>query len=174
VNNIANAAGAGPHFNQRRALHIVFASTSGHTEYVVDALVDSLNSITPGWEIEETMAEKAQPQDLLSGDVLLLASATWNTGGTEGQLNPHMSVLLHDKAKTLDLAGKPCACIGLGDHRYFYTARAADHLQRYVKAHHGRLIVPTLKITDEPYGQEEAVRVWGKQLVDASKPADEG
>jgi flavodoxin I len=172
VNNTANAADAVQHFNQRRLLHIVFASTSGHTEYVVDALVDSLKSIASGWEIEETMAEKTQSLDLLSGDVLLLASATWNTGGTEGQLNPHMSVLLRDKAKTLDLAGKPCACIGLGDHRYFYTARAADHLQHYIKAHHGRLIVPTLKIIDEPYGQEEAVRVWGKQLMDASKPAD--
>jgi flavodoxin len=169
VNNTANAA---PHFIQRRVIHIVFASTSGHTEYVVDALTSSLKSITPGWEIEATRAEKMKPQDLLSGDVLLLASATWNTGGTEGQLNPHMWALLHDKAKTLDLAGKPCACIGLGDHRYFYTARAADHLQHYVKVHHGRLIVPTLKITDEPYGQEEAVTVWGRQLVEASKQID--
>jgi flavodoxin len=169
VNNTANAA---PHFIQHRVIHIVFASTSGHTEYVVDALIDSLKSIVPGWEIEETMAEKAQPQDLLSGDVLLLASSTWNTGGIEGQLNPHMWVLLHDKAKTLDLSGKPCACIGLGDHRYFYTARAADHLQHYVEAHCGRLIVPALRITDEPYGQEEAVRVWGKQLVDAPKQVD--
>jgi flavodoxin len=172
MNSIANATEAVPHFVRRRVLHIVFASTSGHTEYVVDTLTDSLKSITPGWEIVETMAEKTQPQDLLSGDVLLLASATWNTGGIEGRLNPHMAVLLHDKAKTLDLAGKPSACIGLGDHRYFYTGRAADHLQHYVKAHHGRLIVPTLKIIDEPYGQEEAVRVWGKRLVDASTPAD--
>jgi hypothetical protein len=45
-------------------------------------------------------------------------------------------------------------------------------LQHYVKGHHGRLIVPTLKIIDEPYGQEEAVRVWGKQLADVSKSAD--
>jgi flavodoxin I len=171
VNSAANAE-AVPHFIQRRVLHIVFASTSGHTEYVVDTLIGSLKGATPGWVIEETRAEKTQPQDLLSGDVLLLATATWNTGGIEGQLNPHMWGLLHDKAKTLDLAGKPCACIGLGDHRYFYTARAADHLQHYVEAHHGRLIVPTLRIIDEPYGQEEAVRVWGKQLVDASKPAD--
>jgi flavodoxin I len=172
VNNIVNAAEAVPQFIQRRVLHIVFASTSGHTEYVVEALIDSLKSIIPDWEIKETMAEKTQPQDLLRGDVLLLASATWNTGGIEGQLNPHMWVLLQDKAKTLDLAGKPCACIGLGDRRYFYKARAADHLQQYVKAHHGRLIVPTLKIMGEPYGQEEAVRAWGKQLVDASQQAD--
>ena len=171
MNNIANAAEAIPHFVQCRSLHIVVASTSGHTEYVVEALIESLKKISPDWAIEETRAEKTQPQDLLSGDVLLLASATWNTGGIEGQLNPHMWVLLHDKARTLDLAGKPCACIGLGDHRYFYTARAADHLQNYVEAHHGRLVVPTLKIIDEPYGQEEAVRVWSKQLVDVLKPA---
>jgi flavodoxin I len=145
VNNIATAAEAVPHLIQRRVLHIVFASTSGHTEYVVDALVDFLKSIAPGWEIEATMAEKTQPQNLLSGDVLLLASSTWNTGGTEGQLNPHMWVLLSDKAKTLDLGGKPCACIGLGDHRYFYTARAADHLQDYVKANHGRRLFQRLK-----------------------------
>jgi flavodoxin I len=170
VNNIANTPEAVPYLVQHRSLHIVFASTSGHTAYVVGALIDFLKSTTPRWEIKDTMAEKTQPQDLLGGDVLLLASSTWNTGGIEGQLNPHMWLLLHDKAKTLDLAGKPCACIGLGDHRYFYTARAADHLQHYIKAHHGRLIVPTLKIIDEPYGQEEAVRVWGKQLVDASKP----
>jgi flavodoxin I len=172
VNNVANAAEAVPPPVQRRSLHIVFASTSGHTQYVVEALIDSLKSTAPGLEIEETMAEKARPQDLLSGDVLLLASSTWNTGGIEGQLNPHMWALLQDKAKTLDLVGKPCACIGLGDHRYFYTARAADHLQDYVEGHHGRLIVPTLKIIDEPYGQEEAVRVWGKQLADVSKSAD--
>ena len=43
MNNIANAAEAVPH--QRRFLHIVFASTSGHTEYVVDALIDSLKAL---------------------------------------------------------------------------------------------------------------------------------
>jgi flavodoxin I len=81
---VNNAAEAIPRFIQRRVLHIVFASTSGHTEYVVDALIDSLKSIAPGWEIEETMAEKTQPQDLLSGDVLLLASSTWTPGASRG------------------------------------------------------------------------------------------
>ena len=172
MNNTADTVETVSHFAQRRSLHIVFASTSGHTKYVVDALIDSLRAIAPGLKIEETAAEKAQPRDLLSGDVLLLASSTWNTGSIEGQLNPHMWLLLNDKAKSLDLAGKSCACIGLGDNRYFYTARAADRLQDYVQAHHGRLIVPTLKIINEPYGQEGAVKVWGKQLIDASKTVD--
>jgi len=67
----------------------------------------------PSWEIEETIAEKTHPQDLLSGDVLLLASSTWNTGGTEGQLI-HTWGFAPRQGETLDLGGKPCACIGLG------------------------------------------------------------
>jgi len=60
---MTNATDAFPHFSQRRAVRIVFASTSGHTEYVVDALTDSLKSIVPRWEIEATRAEKMKPQD---------------------------------------------------------------------------------------------------------------
>ena len=57
-----NPAARIPNFTRSRfLLHIVFASTSGHTEYVVDALIDSLKDIAPGWEIEETMAETTQP-----------------------------------------------------------------------------------------------------------------
>jgi flavodoxin I len=135
---------------------------------VVQALIESLKRTIPDWEMGETMAEKAQPQDLLSGDVLLLASGAGIPRASRGNWT-HTCALLYDKAKALDLAGKPCACIGLGDHRYFYTARAADHLEHYVKAHDGRLVVPTLKIVDEPYGQEEAVGDWSKRLVDVLK-----
>jgi flavodoxin len=155
--------------NQRLFLHIVFASTSGHTEYVVDALIKFLRPLVPRSQIAATRAEKTQSEDLLRGDVLVLASSTWNTGSVEGQLNPHMWVLLQEKAKNLDLAGKPCTCIGLGDDRYFYTARAADLLQFYVKTHRGRLILPTLRVINEPYGQEGKIRVWANQLAEASK-----
>lgn len=151
----------------RRMLHIVFATTSGHTEFVVDTLVEALAGSIPGWTIEQTLAEQARPEDLLRGDVLLLASSTWNSGGIEGQLNPHMLALLDDRAKDLDLASKPCVCIGLGDHRYFYTARAVDLLQRYVLSHHGRQICPALRIVDEPYGQQGAVRTWSEQFAGA-------
>jgi flavodoxin I len=149
---------------QRQSLHIIFATTSGHTEFVVDTLTRSIE--LSDWEIEKTLAEKASQQDMLRGDCLLLASSTWNTGGFEGQLNSHMSVLLQGKAANLDLAAKPSACIGLGDHRYYYTARAADRLQEYIESHQGRLLLPALRIVDEPYGQEQAIVGWGKQLAD--------
>ena len=152
-------------FSQTRAItphHIrnnerSYRVRGGHSDEIVEL---------SNWDIEKTLAEKASPQDMLRGAVLLLASSTWNTGGVEGQLNPHMSVLLQSKAKELDLASKPSACIGLGDHRYYYTARAADLLHDYIESHHGRLLLPALKIVDEPYGQEEVILGWGKQLAD--------
>jgi flavodoxin I len=150
-------------------IRIVFASTSGHTQYVVDSLVRSLEQLSQRWRIAATRAEKTQPEDLRSGVLLVLASGTWNTGGSEGQLNPYMSMLLQDKASNLDLGGKPCACIGLGDDRYFYTARAVDLLQDYVIAHDGRLIVESLRVMNEPYGQEDKVQNWAKQLLEASQ-----
>jgi flavodoxin I len=154
---------------QPRSLDIVFASTSGHTEYVTEALIDCLQSTAAGWQVVPTIAEKARPEDLLRGDILLLASSAWDTGGVEGQLNPHMLELLQDKAKNVDLARKACACIGLHDHRYFYEARVAELLDNNVEAHHGRLLLPTLRVIDEPYGQEQTVRMWARQMVEASQ-----
>ena len=162
--DVPSAAISAASSKQRQSLYIIFATTSGHTEFVVDTLTRS--AALSDWEIETTLAERASQQDMLRGAVLLLASSTWNTGGVEGQLNPHMSVLLQSKAKTLDLAAKPSACIGLGDHRYYYTARATDLLQDYIESHHGRLLLPALRIVDEPYGQEQAILGWGKQLAD--------
>ena len=75
MDTVTNATGDIPGSAGRMFLHIVFASTSGHTEYVVDALTGFLKGAFPGWEVEETMAEKTQPQDLLRGDILVLASA---------------------------------------------------------------------------------------------------
>jgi flavodoxin I len=149
-------------------LTIVFASTSGHTQYVVDVLIQSLAPLSRVWHVASTRAEEAQADDLRNADLLVLASGTWTTGGSEGQLNPYMSMLLQDEASNLDLAGRPCGCIGLGDDRYFYTARAVDLLEGYVEAHHGRLIVASLKVMNEPYGQEQRVRDWANQLREAA------
>jgi flavodoxin I len=164
MNDVSSSAISAASSKQRQSINIIFATTSGHTEFVVDTLTRSVE--LSDWEIKTTLAEKASQQDMLQGSVLLLASSTWNAGGFEGQLNPHMSVLLQSKAKNLDLAAKPSACIGLGDHRYYYTARTADLLQGYIESHSGRLLLPALRIVDEPYGQERAILGWGKQLAD--------
>jgi len=142
--------------------HVIFASTSGHTEYVVDTLISVLKDIKI--DAEKQKAEQAQADDLMKGDVLLLASGTWNTGSIEGQLNPHMHALLLSRATSVDLKGKKVALIGLGDERYRYTCKAADHLEEFVQSHGGEQIGETLRIINEPYGQEKKVQEWAASL----------
>ncbi|MVT64873.1 hypothetical protein GPL21_07100 [Bradyrhizobium pachyrhizi] len=163
MKDVSSVASRASSSEAARSLHVIFATTSGHTEFVVDTLTRS--SELSHWKIEQSLAEQASPQDMLRGTALLLASGTWNAGGVEGQLNPNMSKLLQSRAKNLDLASKPSACIGLGDHRYYYTARAADLLQDYIESHRGRLLLPALKIVDEPYDQVKAILDWGKRLA---------
>lgn len=146
-------------------LRIIYASTSGHTEYVVGKLADALTQKAPGLAVDMTRAELATPEDFAKGDVLLLASGTWNTGGQEGQLNPHMFALLNDRAKAADLGGKKVAVLGLGDTRYHFTSRAHDKLVEFVQAHKGTVLEPTLRIINEPYGQEEKIAEWAGKIA---------
>lgn len=147
------------------SLHIIYASTSGNTEYVVDVLKQSLLEKDSSLHITLERAERAGAEDFTKSDLLILASGTWNTGGREGQVNPYMFELLYKKAKDVDLAGKQCAVIGLGDHRYKYTARATEHMAHYIKGHKGNAFLPPLVIVDEPFGQEGKVKMWGEELL---------
>ncbi|OGJ71206.1 hypothetical protein A2454_03385 [Candidatus Peribacteria bacterium RIFOXYC2_FULL_55_14] len=145
-------------------LHIIYASTSGHTEYVVGVLKDFLSKKVPGLAVEVQTAESAKPGDLLRGDVLILASGTWNIAGTEGQMNPHMYEYLLKEAKDMDLSGKKVGIIALGDSRYYYTSRAGEHLRNYVQSHGGSVLGVPLTVINEPYGQEERVEKWGEKF----------
>lgn len=149
------------------SLHIIYASTSGHTEYVVQRVVTVLEAagITPTVQ----KAEEADADDLTKADVLLLASSTWNTGGREGQLNPHMFTLLHKRAKDVDLAGKPIIIIGLGDERYTFTVRAAEKLIEYIESHNGQVTGEPLRIVNEPYHQNDVVDAWAKEIIGICK-----
>jgi len=147
------------------SLHIIYASTSGHTEYVVQVFSASLKTVAPNLKITQQRAEEAKPEDLLKGDLLILASGTWNTGGREGQMNPHMVEFLWKRAKDANLKGKECAVIGLGDDRYKYTARATEHMAHFITEHGGHALVPPLVIVNEPYGQEKKVEAWGSEVL---------
>lgn len=149
-------------------IQLIYASTSGHTEYAVCVVLEALRAEAPMLVVRKSMAESCGAADFLADDFLVLAAGSWSVGGAEGQLNPYMSRLLNERANTLNLDNKPCACIGLGDHRYFYTARALDLLQQYVASHGGRLIIPGLRLVNEPYGQEESIHAWARALVSAA------
>ena len=142
------------------SVQIIYASTSGHTEYVIDAFMNAFK----GHECTKIRAEIASKEDVLKGDVLILASGSWNTGSIEGQLNPHMHQLLKKTAADIDLKGHNIALIGLGDDRYHYTCGAADHLEEFVRDHGGEQIGETLRMINEPYGQEKKITEWAQSL----------
>lgn len=144
------------------SLTIIYASTSGHTEYVLGIVRDVLER--EGVKVSLTRVERAEVSDFGRGDAILLASGTWNTGGIEGQLNPHMHEFLRKRATDVSLKGRKVVVIGLGDTRYRYTCRAADHLEEFAKSHGGDVIA-TLRIVNEPYGQEGVVQDWAKKLL---------
>lgn len=119
----------------------------------------------PDLTIERTRAEQAKPEDILHGDVVILGSGTWNTGGIEGQLNPHMHEFLIERAKDVTLQGKPMTCISLGDDRYYQRTRCTEHFLRFIRTHNGTLITPPLVIVNEPYDQVEKIETWSEKLL---------
>lgn len=149
-----------------QSLHIIYASTSGHTEHVVNALTGFLSSRTPDIKIERQRAELATAEDLQRGDLLILASGTWNFGGIEGHLNEHMHRLLFEKAGKIALGGKPVALISLGDDRYRFTTRCTERFMQFIKESGARLVHQPLTIVNEPYGQEERIRKWAGKLLE--------
>lgn len=153
------------------SLHIIYASTSGHTEYVVDELTSYLDQKNIGLTIERQKAELTKREDLLRGDVIILGSGTWNFGGIEGQLNMYMYQLLFERAKDIDLTGKTIAFICLGDDRYYYTTRCTEHFMRFMKLSHAKMLLIPLIVVNEPYGQEERVQKWGEKLLLAMQNA---
>jgi flavodoxin I len=145
-----------------KSLHIIYASTSGHTEYVVNEALKIWQA--KGLSVEVQQAELVKPEDFARGDVLVLGSGSWNTGGVEGQMNPYMHELLLGRAKAVDLGGRPVLLIALGDDRYFYTARSGEYMRQFVLTHNGKLLDPALMIINEPYGQESKVQRWAEAV----------
>jgi flavodoxin len=144
-------------------VHVIYASTSGHTEYVVNQVANVLREADISVTVQ--LAEAAKPEDLTKADLLILASGTWNTGGVEGQLNPHMHDFLRGRAKDAKLNGQKTAILALGDDRYYYTGRAGEHLRVFIQQHGGTVFGDALLVINEPYGQEERVTKWTKKIL---------
>lgn len=154
-----------------QSVQIIFASTSGHTEYVVNTVVEYLKEKLPSLRVSAKRAELARPEDLTSADVLVLGSGTWNMHGQEGQLNEHMHKLLFDRCEGVDLSKTPVVLISLGDNRYYFTARCTEHFMRFLKEHGGKTLMMPFTLVNEPYGQEERILAWAEKFADRLQAA---
>lgn len=156
---------ANVHYPPMPAIRIIYSSTSGHTEYVVNTLATFMQEIAPHLRISLMRVEHATKDDLKDCDLLILGSGTWNYGGVEGQLNETMHRFLFERAEGISLLGRKMAFISLGDDRYYHTTRCTEKFMRFLKASGATMALTPLIIVNEPYGQEEKIKKWSEKLA---------
>lgn len=146
---------------KNKNITIIYASTSGNTEMVVDYVADILKE--SGINVSLHRAEAASKEILLDNDLLILATSTWG----HGILNPFFGEML----KVIEgnsMSGKKAAFIGLGDAKYeeAYINEGVEILKRAFLGADGEEIHRTLKILGEPHKfMDLLVKKWAEDLV---------
>ncbi len=148
-----------------KSVLFIFGSTGGNTEMVVEFVADLLKQKKYDVKIQRT--ELSQPKDMLKADMVVLASPTYG----HGLLEDHMAKFVR-AMKEVDLKGKPCAVIGLGDPKYEaqYHIEAAPDLEKAIKGSGGGLLIPSLRISGSPVMHLKGlIPHWTKQLIEKLK-----
>lgn len=135
---------------------IVYATTSGNSELVAEAIADGITEF--GFDSELARAEVSSPEKINNFDATILISSTWNVG----LLNDNM-IEFHNKLSTMQLPDKLIDVVGLGDSKnYDIYNGAADILEESVKRVGAKQVMNTLRIDGEVYSRLEEFKNWGK------------
>ncbi len=147
-----------------KSVAFFYTTATGNTEFVIDTVIQALEKDEKDLRINKQKIECTSEEDLHKYQVIIFACGSWNTENIEGQLSPYMHEFIHKKAVDTQLSGVYAAAIGLGDDRYHFTAKAADHLTDFLQKHHATIIVPTMKIINDPYDQINKIQSWAQEL----------
>lgn len=142
-------------------IHLVYASTSGNVETVVERVAQILQA--QGFTTELHRAEKTAIDLIAQNDTFVLATSTWE----HGRLNPFFEKL-HAAMKETQMAGKKAAFIGLGDKRYepVLFCEGMETVRKTWLNQGGEEIGTALKIQGEPYAQlETVVGPWAQEVA---------
>jgi len=142
-------------------IHIVYASTSGNVEAVVDKVAEILRRHK--FDVTLTRSEQTPIEKVKKNELFLFASSTWNTG----QLNPFF-IPLFNKMREVKFKGKKAMFIGLGDTRYhsYYFCRAINLIHELWTDNGGEAVYAPLRINGEPYDLLDTnVTIWTKKVI---------
>jgi len=146
-----------------KSVLFIYGSTGGNTEMVVEKVAELLEA--KKHKVVLQRAEMSQPKDVLGCDVLILASPTYGHGLLQEYMRKFIKGL-----KEIDLKGKPCAVIGLGDPKYEaqYHIESATTLEKVLTDHGGKILLPALRISRTPVMHLKGlIPNWTKQLLKA-------
>jgi flavodoxin len=127
---------------------------------VVEFISEILLSL--GIEIHIKRVQYATQDDIKTSDVCVFASPTYEHGKLQEDFEPFV-----EKMKNVDLKGKPCAVIGLGDSKYEreYHLESARILEAFVESIHGTLVHRSLRITKTPVNFFDRIQKWAESFA---------
>lgn len=144
-------------------VHIIYASTGGNTEHVMEQVAKYWQE--QGVQIELHRAEQTPLSVITDNQFFLLSTSTWD----HGTLNPFFKRLF-DEMKNSDFSGKVASFIGLGDRRYehHYFCSGMTQLKELWEKNNGVAVGVALTIGREPF--EEAIETMVKKWADETLP----
>jgi flavodoxin len=140
---------------------ICYASTGGNTHIVCTEVAVCLQQ--QDFLVDLVRVEQIELALFDAYEYVLFASPTYG----HGLLELRMERFVYKKGKDLDLSGKKCAVIGLGDPKYDddYNIESAILLTEFIEQRGGTILCDALKINENPVPQlVSLVRPWSAAL----------
>ena len=137
---------------------LIYATNTGSTLEVANYISSEFSQKNQEIIVEDV--RNLTPEKLNDYDLVIFGAPTWG----EGELLESFSRVL-EKFPDKKFPDKKFAIFGLGDSTYTHFCGAADHLENFVKKIEGTLIIPTLKIDNYYFNQQQEIPKISKWLV---------
>ena len=144
---------------QPTPIHIIYASTGGNTQHVVEQV--SLYWQELGFVTVLHRAEQTPISVVTNNSLFLFATSTWE----HGIVNPFFKALLTEMQKA-NFVGKVASFIGLGDRRYehHYFCTGMYTIKETWEKNGGAAVGTALTIGREPF--EDSIEIMVKKWAD--------
>lgn len=139
---------------------IIYGSGGGNTEVVCRKVSEVLEE--KGHEISLIGAKNLEPEMIPENDLMILASPTYG----HGLLEKYFGVFM-EKLKKVDLKGKKCVAIGLGDPKYDedYHLESVRTIVHFLRDKEADIIFRPLMISKSPLPYlSDFIPKWANEL----------
>lgn len=139
---------------------MVYASMTGNTQEIAEAIAEGIRSTGATLEIKEVM--DASASELEAYDAILLGAYTWG----DGEL-PDECMDFYEEMDSINLAGKKVAAFGSCDSNYEHVGAAVDILLNKARERGAETPLEGLKIELAPTAKEvEICKAFGVSFVE--------
>lgn len=143
-------------------IKIVYGSAGGNTELVCEKVAEILGE--KKHQVELLQAKLTKAEVIGNFDLLILASPTYGHGQLENYFEKFLAEL-----KAVNLAGKKCAVIGLGDPKYDsdYHIESAHIIAEFLQEKGAQMVHLPLRVSKCPLPMlENHVARWAEKIAE--------